>query len=110
MCNLNKRLGLPDGKKRERGQLMAYFPNGTAGEYLTEQCNNCLHGIKDDIVCPVAVVQMSYNYDQLDEGNEALQEAMNELIDENGDCQMKKAIEDAGISIDLSGRDQMELL
>lgn len=89
---------------------MAYFPNGTAGEVLDEQCQNCLHGVSDSILCPVAHIQMIYNYQQLDEGNEDLRAAMGLLIQLDGTCQMKEAMEKAGTTLDLSGRDQLPLL
>ena len=89
---------------------MAYFPNGTAGEILDEQCHNCLHGTSDGILCPVAHVQVEYNYDQLEPWNKPLRAAMNLLINEQGICQMKAAIEKAGVKLDLSGKDQLDLL
>ena len=89
---------------------MAYFPNGPAGEVLTDQCDNCLHGLDDSLLCPVAHVQVTYNYDQLNPGNEDLQAAMELLIADHGECRMKLAMEKAGMKIDLSGRDQLPLL
>jgi hypothetical protein len=88
---------------------MAYFPNGTAGEIFNDQCHECLHGAADDFLCPVAHIQMIYNYTQLDDGNEDLRAAMCLLVQLDGTCQMKLAMEKAGIKIDFSGRDQMEL-
>lgn len=38
--------------------------------------------------CPVETVQLLYNYDQCDKGQEKLREAMNLLIDEKGICQV----------------------
>ena len=89
---------------------MAYFANGTEGDALVEQCENCLHGMSDEIMCPVAAVQMTYNYDQLNDGNQDLKDAMNMLIDEHGICRMRNAIKQAGIVIDLSEREQLLLL
>ena len=74
---------------------MAYFPNGTAGGHLEVQCAGCPVGRDPEAPCPVLWVQFEYNYRQLDEGNEVLREAMNWLIDEKGDCQMKKVMEQA---------------
>ena len=88
---------------------MAYFSNGTEGDVLTEQCHNCLHGLDDEIMCPVTHVQLEYNYKQLDDGNQDLRAAMNLLIDERGNCLMRAAMEKAGMIIDLSGRDQLPL-
>lgn len=70
---------------------MAYFPNGSAGEHLENQCGACLHGRDDDIGCPIAHVQMEYNYSQ--GGNEDLEAAITIMINEKGDCQMKPLID-----------------
>lgn len=70
---------------------MAYFANGTEGLYLEAQCCECLHRGNDDVMCPISAVQTLYNYDQI--GNEDLTAAMNFLINEQGDCQMKKALD-----------------
>ena len=88
---------------------MAYFANGTEGDTLNEQCHKCLHGMSDSVLCPVAAVQMEYNYKQLDDGNEDLHAAMNLLVNEAGECQMKAAMEKAGTTLDLSGKDQLPL-
>ncbi len=72
---------------------MAYYPNGTAGEYLENQCIECIHGQADDVGCPVAFVQTSYNYRQLDDGKEKLKECMTLLINDSGDCQVKVLID-----------------
>ena len=87
---------------------MGYFSNGTEGFYLEEQCHNCLHGLNDEMLCPVALVQLTYNYSQI--GNDDLQAALNMLIDEHGICLMKHAIEKAGIRFDFSEREQLSLL
>ena len=64
---------------------MGYFPNSTAGDYLEQQCERCPLGNE---WCPVHGIQMLYNYDQLNKGNEQLREAMNLLIDADGNCQI----------------------
>lgn len=69
---------------------MAYFSNGTEGMILDEQCAVCIHE-DQDAGCPIALVQMLYNYDQI--GNDDLQAAMNILINEKGRCQMKPLID-----------------
>ena len=74
---------------------MAYFSNGTEGMKLDDQCAECIHADEDGC-CPVAFVQMEFNYSQLDDGNEDLRKAMEILIDKNGDCNMKKAIDSMG--------------
>ncbi|MFH2061235.1 MAG: hypothetical protein ABIJ59_20410 [Pseudomonadota bacterium] len=71
---------------------MAYFPNGTAGEYLDEQCAECIHE-DPEAGCPIALVQMEFNYSQHNKGNGELKRAMDILINKHGDCQMKKMID-----------------
>lgn len=88
---------------------MAYFPNGTAGECLDDQCFSCIHGMNDSIMCPVKLVQTHYNYDQLNEGNEDLRAAIDLLVDEKGECQMKTVMEKVGLTFDCSAREQMPL-
>ena len=70
---------------------MAYFPNGTAGMTLDEQCCECIHGLKDDEMCPVYFVQASFNYDQI--GNEPMERLLNYLVGKEGVCQMKQTLE-----------------
>lgn len=67
---------------------MAYFPNGTAGEVFDEQCCKCKYGDKP---CPIALVQGMYNYDAVN--NEVATKILDELVKNNGDCQMYKAFE-----------------
>lgn len=86
---------------------MAYFANGTEADILDQQCEKCLYGMSDDILCPISAVQLTYNYDQRD--NEKLAEAMNLLINNDGLCLMRKAMVDAGLSFDTSHRNQMDL-
>ncbi len=68
---------------------MAYFPNGSSGEVLDRQCADCPLG---DGPCPVMLVQQVYNYDQLDEGQEKLREAMTILVDDEGTCHVRKQL------------------
>jgi len=42
--------------------------------------------------CPIAFVQLNYNYDQLKAGNEQLREAMNVLVKEDGTCQTRELL------------------
>ncbi len=70
---------------------MAYFSNGSEGEILDRQCRLCLGW---DSACPIALVQMLYNYDQVDKGREKLRDAMSLLIDDDGVCQMKKQLDE----------------
>jgi len=73
---------------------MAYFPNGTAGEVLDNQCSECIHA-SDGVMCPVYYVQATYNYSQSD--NSLLEGCLQHLVRDDGTCQMKRAIEMAGI-------------
>lgn len=86
---------------------MAYFPNGTAGDVLEQQCETCLQGVNDELLCPVYLVQLQYNYEQ--SGNKQLEACLQDLIDQAGTCQMKQAIQKAGVVFDFSSRDQMAL-
>jgi hypothetical protein len=75
---------------------MAYFSNGTEGMILDEQCLSCI--CEDDLAfCPVHCLQCTWNYSQLDKGNEKIVEILNELIDENGICLVREAFIEAGI-------------
>jgi len=85
---------------------MGYFPNGSSGEVLDEQCANCLLGsgwndpaqqelfVTDRLLkpCPVAFVQLTYNYKQGDKGNKDLRDAMTLLIDDRGVCQVREQL------------------
>jgi hypothetical protein len=71
---------------------MAYFPNGRAGMYIDEQCAECIHA-DPEAGCPIALVQMEFNYEQLNDGETRLRRCLNLLVDERGDCQMKPLID-----------------
>lgn len=70
---------------------MAYFPNATSGEVLDRQCADCPLG---NGPCPVMGVQMLFNYDQCDDGQEKLRSAMSILVADDGTCQVRKQILD----------------
>lgn len=72
---------------------MAYFPNGSSGEHLDAQSMTCPVGADPDAPCPVLLVQLTYNYEQHD--HPKLKDAMNLLINEAGNCQMRKVMLDA---------------
>jgi hypothetical protein len=74
---------------------MAYFSNGTEGIVLDNQCAVCPVGTHPDLPCPVLLVQLAYNYEQLGKGQDKLREAITYLVDEQGTCLMKKALEKA---------------
>lgn len=69
---------------------MAYFPNGTAGAILDNQCIYCLHE-NDWGDCPVYAVQALFNYNQADKGQEKLRKAISMLIRDDGICLVRKA-------------------
>lgn len=62
---------------------MAYFPNGSAGECFVEQCLRCVYG---EETCPIALVQMLYNYKAVN--NQAATEILNLLVSHDGTCAM----------------------
>jgi hypothetical protein len=70
---------------------MAYFANGSEGCQLDIQCGECR--LPDDSPCPILFVQMTYNYDQVRYGQEKLRDAMDILISDGGECQMKPLID-----------------
>ena len=74
---------------------MAYFSNGSEGEILDIQCAECIHA-DETAMCPIALVQLEYNYDQCAKGQEKLRAAMEIPVDKNGKCNMKDAIDCMG--------------
>ena len=70
---------------------MAYFPNGTAGMLFNETCFDCIHGISDDIGCPIALAQMMFYYEHV--GIKPLEDCMNLLVNEHGVCKMKPILD-----------------
>ena len=64
---------------------MAYFSNGSEGMVFDDQCAKCKYG---KTYCPVAFIQLTYNYDQCN--NELACKIMNVLVDETGECQVWK--------------------
>lgn len=67
---------------------MAYFSNGTEGDVFTAQCGICKYGQEP---CPIALIQMTYNYDQI--GNDLARKIINDLVEEDGTCTMFKTFE-----------------
>lgn len=67
---------------------MAYFSNGSEGMSFDVECLECFYG-KD--ACPIAGVQMGYNYEACN--NKVATNILNELIKNDGTCSMKKLIE-----------------
>jgi len=64
---------------------MAYFSNGTEGMVFDEECMSCRYG-QDP--CPIAMVQMHYNYDAVN--NKVARKILNDLVKNDGTCTMKK--------------------
>jgi len=67
---------------------MAYFANGTEGMCFDEQCSICKYGEEP---CPIAMVQMHYNYDACN--NKVATAILNALVKNNGTCTMYKLAE-----------------
>ena len=62
---------------------MAYFSNGTEGGVFDEQCLKCKYG-QDP--CPIAFVQMQFNYDATN--NKVATDILNTLVKNDGTCTM----------------------
>ena len=64
---------------------MAYFPNGSSGECFENQCARCKYG---ESPCPIAYVQMQFNYDACN--NKVASIILNTLVHNDGTCMMFK--------------------
>ena len=62
---------------------MAYFSNSSEGAKFYDNCAECLVG---DGYCPIAAVQLLYNYPAV--GNEIATKILAELVGDDGTCQM----------------------
>lgn len=65
---------------------MAYFSNGSEGSCFDEQCSRCKFGQSP---CPIALVQITYNYDAVKAENAGYPEAskiLDTLIKQDGTC------------------------
>jgi len=62
---------------------MAYFSNGTEGEVFYEQCMRCRYGEEP---CPIALVQMEYNYEACN--NPTARKILDSLVLQDGTCTM----------------------
>lgn len=67
---------------------MAYFSNSGDGEAFDEQCGKCKYGDKQ---CPIAFVQMQYNYEACN--NKTASDILGALVKNDGTCTMFKAFE-----------------
>ncbi|MCP4984921.1 MAG: hypothetical protein GY928_02295 [Colwellia sp.] len=64
---------------------MAYFANGSEGMVFDKECASCKYGDKP---CPIALVQITYNYDACN--NPVASKILDGLINNDGTCEMKK--------------------
>ena len=78
---------------------MAYFPNGCAGEVFDDQCAKC---IMYERACPIAWVQMEYNYPACN--NETARAILDCLVKNNGDCEMFKAMPEVFMTEEARGQ------
>lgn len=73
---------------------MGYFSNGTeANIWQSTNCDGCVHDNPEN-GCAVMLVHLMFNYDQFNNGNEQLKEALDLLIPEDSDgmagtCKMR---------------------
>ncbi len=75
---------------------MAYFSNSSDGECFDNQCAECIFG---ELACPIAEMQMVYNYDAV--GNKMATEIMDLFVKNDGTCEMLKRFPDK-LQIDYS--------
>lgn len=68
---------------------MAYFSNGSEGQAFYDECTSCPIEMNE---CPIHGLQMLMNYDQI--GSGLLRSALNELVNDKGECHMKPLILD----------------
>jgi hypothetical protein len=64
---------------------MAYFSNGSEGMVFDDQCAKCKFGQRE---CPIALVQIMYNYDQLKDESETATKILDALVKDDGTCTM----------------------
>jgi len=64
---------------------MAYFSNSTEGDVFVAQCAKCKYG---QLPCPVALIQMEFNYDAVN--NKIATAIMDILVKEDGTCSVWK--------------------
>lgn len=67
---------------------MAYFANGSEGACFDNECANCKYG---QAQCPIAYVQIQYNYDAVN--NKTATEILDHLVKPNGKCTMKELVD-----------------
>jgi hypothetical protein len=64
---------------------MAYFSNGSEGSVFDDQCSRCKFGQSP---CPIAYVQMTYNYDQHKDKSGTATNILNDLVENDGTCKI----------------------
>jgi hypothetical protein len=81
---------------------VAYFSNATEGEVF--DCSDCQLYIHDGefIPCPIAMLQMTYNYKQV--GNEVATEMLSELVRDDGTCTMEELLRRITLRVVANGR------
>ncbi len=91
-----------------KNERMAQFSNSSE-DVLSEQCADCPLGFgwnnpnqhtlfdaeRIPKPCPVAFIQLTYNYDQMKDGNKQLKEAVTYLVDDAGVCQVRELLLEA---------------
>ena len=60
---------------------MAYFSNSSEGDVFVAQCGRCKYGQSS---CPIAFVQMMYNYDAVN--NAEATAILDALVKQDGTC------------------------
>jgi hypothetical protein len=64
---------------------MAYFSNGSEGMVFDDQCSRCKFGKSP---CPIALVQMEYNYDQYNDKTGTATKILETLVKDDGTCEV----------------------
>lgn len=64
---------------------MAYFSNGSEGMVFDDQCGKCKFGQSP---CPIALAQMTYNYDQHKDQSGTAKAILDILVKQDGTCTM----------------------
>jgi len=62
---------------------MAYFSNGSEGFVFDDQCAKCKFGQSP---CPIALVQLEYNYDQHKDTSGTATKILDTLVKDDGTC------------------------
>ncbi len=78
---------------------MAYFANGSEGMVFDLQCSMCRYS---DEPCPIAAVQMLYNYKACN--NKTARAILDDLVSDDGTCSMYNMMELASTPEEVSNR------